>query len=270
MCTQGQDRGYERRGAHGVVKHKAYVVDVVNADQSSVVCGSSVQTGVPSPSKGHHQIVQNVTVLFALRTLRTEIVTAVLWDAVERVVLTTRVAGTPAMRPPAKSKASAAKNIHLYTDDNPETTIKGMGFRDKATALRTLELVKQKPRARQIWSVNTMLHRSANKNKTTYDTTHAFYRAKHHPHKTPAMEEAIAVFEAWVAEYKAERAAEKNQKGAPKRKNNTPSTAGVCGVHMLVTALSCTKGCSRSGLQRGRPARAAVQALVQVPGRSQW
>lgn len=65
------------------------------------------------------------------------------------------------MRPPTAAKSPApSKNIHLYTDDNPETTIKGMGFRDKATALRTLELVKQKPRSRQIWSVNTMLHRS--------------------------------------------------------------------------------------------------------------
>lgn len=38
---------------------------------------------------------------------------------------------------PAKEKDP--KDSHLYTDDNPETTLQGTGFKDQATANNTSE-----------------------------------------------------------------------------------------------------------------------------------
>lgn len=81
-------------------------------------------------------------------------------------------------------------NIHLYSDDNPATTTKGTGFKDRETALRTIDLVEaNKAPNKRIWTINTMLH-----------------RAKSHPHQTAGMREAIEVFEEWVALYKKRKA----------------------------------------------------------------
>ena len=90
--------------------------------------------------------------------------------------------------PKLAAKKAAGINIHLYSDDHPETTVKGTGFKDAATARRTLELVRQKPRNRQVWTINAMFH-----------------RAKHHPHQTSAMREAMAIFSNWLEEYKREK-----------------------------------------------------------------
>eukprot|EP00854_Cymbomonas_tetramitiformis_P021575 gene21575-25949_t len=81
-------------------------------------------------------------------------------------------------------------NIHLYSDDNPATTTKGTGFKDRETALRTIDLVEaNKAPNKRIWTINTMLH-----------------RAKSHPHQTAGMRQAIEVFEEWVALYKKRKA----------------------------------------------------------------
>lgn len=92
---------------------------------------------------------------------------------------------------PAKPKDP--KTSHLYTDDNPTTTINGTGFKDEAAALRTLELINQRSLPYQFQTVNTLYH-----------------RAKHHPSmkKTKAdgsagtaeMREAMEVFREWVDE----------------------------------------------------------------------
>lgn len=37
------------------------------------------------------------------------------------------------------AKAKDPKDSHLYTDDNPETTLQGTGFKDAATANSTSE-----------------------------------------------------------------------------------------------------------------------------------
>jgi len=101
----------------------------------------------------------------------------------------------PASKPP---RSKNPKDSHLYTDDNPATTIHGTGFKDKATALRTMDLIKNRSLTYQFQTVNTM-----------------YYRAKHHPSmknrvegsaKTSDMDAAMEIFRHWLdVTYPAER-----------------------------------------------------------------
>ncbi|KAK7747541.1 hypothetical protein SLS53_001796 [Cytospora paraplurivora] len=76
-----------------------------------------------------------------------------------------------------------AKRSHLYTDDNPETTLHGTGFKDAETARKTISLVSKRSLTYQWQTINTM-----------------YNRAKHHPNKTNGIEAAQAVFETWLKE----------------------------------------------------------------------
>mmetsp|Transcript_15530 Transcript_15530/g.38281 ORF Transcript_15530/g.38281 Transcript_15530/m.38281 type:complete len:631 (-) Transcript_15530:2546-4438(-) len=72
----------------------------------------------------------------------------------------------------------------LFTDENPATTIKGTGFRDKRIAERTIQLTSQPGvRYKQYWTIKAMRE-----------------RAFHHPHKTDGMRDAIEVFDKWLKE----------------------------------------------------------------------
>lgn len=73
------------------------------------------------------------------------------------------------------------KSLSLYEDYNPSSTLQGLGFKDKQTALNTIEKIKDKPIKYQKSVVNTML-----------------YRAKYHPHQTKEMKEAIKIFQKWI------------------------------------------------------------------------
>ena len=104
---------------------------------------------------------------------------------------TTKPKTTTLSQPYTKDKkARDPKDSHLYTDDNPSTTIHGTGFKDEATAHKTLDLIKNRSLTYQFQTVNTM-----------------FYRAKHHPSMkkgisggagTKGMEEAMAIFREWL------------------------------------------------------------------------
>ena len=76
-------------------------------------------------------------------------------------------------------------NMELYTDKNPKTTIKGLGFKNKDKAIYTINKIKDKPIIYQFQAINTM-----------------YYRAKHHPHRTKDMEEAMKIFKKWLDNYK--------------------------------------------------------------------
>lgn len=99
-----------------------------------------------------------------------------------------------------RNNAKDPKASHLYTDDNPATTIHGTGFKDKATAEHTLELIGKRSLTYQFQTVNTMFH-----------------RAKHHPAmkkaaegsaSTADMRAAMDVFRTWLDKtYPAERQA---------------------------------------------------------------
>ena len=75
---------------------------------------------------------------------------------------------------------------HLYTDENPATTIKGTGYKNKFIALRTIKLTSQPGvRYKQYWTIRAMRERAA-----------------HCLNQTKDMLDAIAVFDEWLTNYK--------------------------------------------------------------------
>ena len=76
-------------------------------------------------------------------------------------------------------------NLSLYSDYKPETTLKGLGFKNKEKAIYTIDAIKARDKKYQVNVVSTMLG-----------------RAKKHPNKTADMDEAILVFEKWMLDYK--------------------------------------------------------------------
>ena len=76
-------------------------------------------------------------------------------------------------------------NMDLYTDNNPKTTLKNTGFKDKKIALKTLKLIKNRSIIYQKTVVNTL-----------------YYRAKHHPNITNDMKDAMNVFKNWLSDNK--------------------------------------------------------------------
>lgn len=83
--------------------------------------------------------------------------------------------------PISQSQRGKGKDSHLYTDDNPATTLHGTGFKDLATAQRTLSLVSERSLTYQFQTINTMYH-----------------RASGHKYKTSGMEAAMEVFREWL------------------------------------------------------------------------
>ena len=73
------------------------------------------------------------------------------------------------------------KNTSLYEDKHPESSTKGTGFKNKQKAIDTLEIIKNRDLIYQKQVVNTM-----------------YNRAKHHPHQTENMREAMKVFSDWL------------------------------------------------------------------------
>ena len=84
-----------------------------------------------------------------------------------------------------KNKNKKPLNLSLFSDYNPKTTTQGLGFKDKAKAVYTLNKIKNRDQKYQINVVSTMLG-----------------RAKKHPSQTKGMREAILVFNKWINNYK--------------------------------------------------------------------
>ena len=76
-------------------------------------------------------------------------------------------------------------NLSLYSDYKPETTIPGLGFKNKEKAIYTLKKIKNEPIKYQVNVVSTMIG-----------------RAKNHPHRNKNMNDAIKVFQKWMENYK--------------------------------------------------------------------
>ena len=86
-------------------------------------------------------------------------------------------------RPTKKPQQKDPKASHLYTDDNPSTTLHGTGFSSLSAANATLDLISARSLTYQRQTVNTLYH-----------------RAKGHPHRTAGIESAISVFEHWLTQ----------------------------------------------------------------------
>ena len=76
-------------------------------------------------------------------------------------------------------------NTSLYEDNHPETSTKGLGFKNKEKAIETLKIIKNRDLTYQKQVVNTM-----------------YNRAKYHPHQTDGMREAMKIFNKWLVSYK--------------------------------------------------------------------
>jgi Tfp pilus assembly protein PilF len=78
--------------------------------------------------------------------------------------------------------------MNLYTDDNPEFTVKDVGFKDSKTARNTIKnAIKAHPRDKisQMRIIHAM-----------------YYRARCHPNKTKEMREAMKILKDWLDNYK--------------------------------------------------------------------
>ncbi len=84
-----------------------------------------------------------------------------------------------------------AKSENLYTDDNPSSTVEGLGFKDREKAEESVEKVKRLLDEDEI------------------DTAHAKQicvtmeqRSKNHPHRNMDMKEAEKVWREYLEELK--------------------------------------------------------------------
>lgn len=89
-------------------------------------------------------------------------------------------------------------NSKLYSDDHPDVSLQGTGFRDTKTANKTIKLIEKRSLKYQYDVINTM-----------------YNRAKYHPYQTQEMKEAMKVFKEWLSDYKNKKENEPNYKFLP-------------------------------------------------------
>ena len=103
---------------------------------------------------------------------------------------------TPETAVKPRRKVKDGKASHLYTDDNPSTTLHGTGFKDEATARQTLELVSKRSLVYQFQTINTMYHRAAHHKSSTTNLN---------------IQAAMKVFRSWLDnDYHEAKAAQRN------------------------------------------------------------
>lgn len=76
-------------------------------------------------------------------------------------------------------------NLSLFSDYNPKSTTKGLGFKDKEKALYTIRAIAKRDIKYQVNVISTMLG-----------------RAKKHPNRTKDMDKAVKIFTLWMKDYK--------------------------------------------------------------------
>jgi len=98
-----------------------------------------------------------------------------------RPFLTAQKVKTPAVKPDKRSTGEKSVKEDLYTDDNPNDTVKGTGYGDATIARKTLKIIKSVDKQRQMQIVNTL-----------------YNRAKHHANQTNDMRAAMSIFKNWI------------------------------------------------------------------------
>ena len=83
----------------------------------------------------------------------------------------------------------------LYTDDHPELSTKGTGFKDEKNALNTIKIISSRCLKYQFDVVNTM-----------------YNRAKYHQNQKPDMKKAMVIFKLWLDKYKSKKEIENKYK----------------------------------------------------------
>jgi hypothetical protein len=75
-------------------------------------------------------------------------------------------------------------NKSLYEDKHPESSTKGLGYKNKQKAIDTLKIIKNRDLTYQKQVVNTM-----------------YNRAKYHSYQTKDMKEAMKIFKKWLKKF---------------------------------------------------------------------
>ena len=83
----------------------------------------------------------------------------------------------------------------LYTDDHPELSTKGTGFKNQIIALNTIKIIYNRCLKYQFDVINTM-----------------YNRAKYHPNQTTDMKKAMVIFKLWLDKYKSKKDIENKYK----------------------------------------------------------
>ena len=102
------------------------------------------------------------------------------------------------------NKLNKKKSLKLYTNNHPETTLHGTGFKNKDKAIQSIILVEssKKTKYEQFLIINVL-----------------YNRAKYHPHQTKDMKEAMKIFKKWLMKWKSNKKnKKKNVKKSKKEK----------------------------------------------------
>lgn len=83
----------------------------------------------------------------------------------------------------------------LYSDDHPNISLKGTGFKNATIANNTIKLIKKRSLKYQFDVINTM-----------------YNRAKYHPNQTNEMKDAMKIFKTWLLDYKNKKTKEPKYK----------------------------------------------------------
>ena len=108
------------------------------------------------------------------------------------------------------------KHSDLYTDEDPKGTIKGLGFKDKATATKSVNIIKRsgKPHAHKIQAAMAMEQ-----------------RARFHPHQTPGIKAAQKVYAKFIEEMKKQTKAKRNPGHCPIEKEARRAASDPSFIH---------------------------------------
>lgn len=145
--------------------------------------------------------------------------------------------------------------MNLYTDLNPEYTIRGTGFKDKSIALKTIKLITDRSALYQFQVINTL-----------------YNRARYHPHKTSDIESAITVFKHWLTvDYPRIRKREMNYPYLPlKMINNFEPLAEEYGISRVARGLDKSTKSDKGFLVVYRQVKGHASKLIYIPAKKKY
>ena len=103
--------------------------------------------------------------------------------------------------------------MELYADHHPKTSIKGFGYANAEKARETLKKLDWKSRVKKNNKEDEIKKKvDENPNYVIQVVITMYHRAKHHPHRTKGMEEAMEVFQEYLDKYNVDKKQKQKQK----------------------------------------------------------
>ncbi|KAI7261766.1 hypothetical protein KC345_g9667, partial [Hortaea werneckii] len=155
------------------------------------------------------------------------------------------------------------KNSHLYTDDNPSTTIHGTGFKDAATAHHTLDLIKTRSLTYQFQTVNTMFHRASHHPAMKQKSTTSSSGSGSGGNSQQGMKDAMAIFRHWLDETCP--AAKSSLRAGGGFKPLLSKTSVEKFLPRILSSSSSSSGSANNDADADADARAFAQRYVNLP-----